>query len=361
MPLSYLKRIAQTPAPTFEEEQRAALMAELWCELGYVVERDEVGNVLVRITPPAREYKPALLLAAHLDTVFTRETDVTVREEGGRLIGPGVGDNSASLAVITALLRSLQGQEHTLRRPLWVAANVGEEGLGDLSGTKYLLARHRPQLGALIAVDGYLGVAVNRAVGVRRYRAMFLGPGGHSWGDLAPSALHALGVAIAKLYKLHRPFLPRTTLNVGLASGGNSINSIAASAELLLDLRSLNSDRLEELDLQAQAVLHRAAREVGVTLRLERVGDRPGGDLRARPLLSLIQEAARVSRIDIRLAASSTDANAATPSRLPAIALGVYQGGNAHRQDEWVETGSLIQGLRFLRQVVSLYQRKPVA
>lgn len=360
MPLSYLARIAQTPAPTFEEGERADLMARLWEDLGYETARDEVGNVLARVTPPGTEGKPALLLAAHLDTVFARGTDVRVREERGRLIGPGVGDNSASLAVVTALLRDLRGHEGRLRRPLWVAANVGEEGLGDLRGAKHLLARHRERLGAFIAVDGYLGVAVTRAVGVRRYRAIFLGPGGHSWGDQAPSALHALGVAIHDLYALPRPVSPRTTLNVGLASGGTSVNSIAGSAELLLDLRSLDPEALDELDTRAQGALHAAARQSGVSLRLERVGDRPGGDLHSQPLLDLAREAAREVHTDLRLASSSTDANAAAPYGLPAIALGVYRGGNAHREDEWVQASSLGPGLRFLRRVVDLYQRRPL-
>jgi tripeptide aminopeptidase len=361
MPLSYLTRIAQTPAPTFDEGERAALIAGLWQGLGYATERDEVGNVLTRLTPPGTEGRPALLLAAHLDTVFARDTDVTVREERGRLIGPGVGDNSASLAVITALLRDLGGGKDLLRRPLWVAANVAEEGLGDLRGAKHLLARHRPHLGAFIAVDGYLGVAVTRAVGVRRYRATFLGPGGHSWGDQAPSALHALGVAIQALYALRRPASPRTTLNVGLASGGTSVNSIAGSAELLLDLRSLDPEVLADLDTRAQGALHAAAREAGVNLRLERVGDRPGGDLGSGELLALAREAAQEGRSDLRLASSSTDANAAAPHGLPAIALGVYRGGHAHRGDEWVQASSLGPGLRFLHRVVELYQRKPVA
>ncbi|WP_027459926.1 M20/M25/M40 family metallo-hydrolase [Deinococcus murrayi] len=361
MPLAYLTRIAQTPAPTFDEAERADLMAALWEELGYATERDEVGNVLTRLTPPGTEGRPALLLAAHLDTVFPRGTDVTVREEGGKLIGPGVGDNSASLAVLTALLRDLRGREGELRRPLWVAANVAEEGLGDLRGAKHLIATHRERLGAFIAVDGYLGVAVTRAVGVRRYRATFLGPGGHSWGDQAPSALHALGTAIHDLYALRRPASPRTTLNVGLASGGTSVNTIASSAELLLDLRSLDPELLDDLDRRAQAALHGAARAVGVGLRLERVGDRPGGDLGAAPLLDLAREAAREGRTDLRLASSSTDANAAAPHTLPAIALGVYRGGNAHREDEWVQVSSLGPGLRFLARVVALYQRRPVA
>ncbi|MFC4638673.1 M20/M25/M40 family metallo-hydrolase [Deinococcus hohokamensis] len=361
MPLSYLVPIAQTPAPTFQEGRRADLVAGLWEELGYSTTRDEVGNVLTRIVPPAAEGRPALLLAAHLDTVFDAGTDVTVREEAGRLVGPGVGDNSASLAVMTAFLRDFRGMAHTLRRPLWLAANVAEEGLGDLRGAKHLLAQHRQDVGAFVAVDGYLGVAVTRGVAVRRYRATFLGPGGHSWGDQAPSALHALGRAVADLYALPLPSAPRTTLNVGVAGGGTSVNSIAASAELLLDLRSLDPALLSDLDTRAVAALHMAAREVGVTVRVERVGDRPGGDLRSDPLLPLARQAAREQRIEVRTTSSSTDANAAAPHGIPALALGVYRGGNAHRHDEWVQASSLGPGLRVLQRLVELYQRAPAS
>lgn len=361
MPLSYLVRIAQTPAPTFQEGRRADLVAGLWEELGYPTTRDEVGNVLTRIAPPSTEGQPALLLAAHLDTVFDAGTDVTVREEAGRLVGPGVGDNSASLAVMTAFLRDFKGMAHTLRRPLWVAANVAEEGLGDLRGAKHLLACHRSQLGAFVAVDGYLGVAVTRGVAVRRYRATFLGPGGHSWGDQSPSALHALGRAVAALYALPLPAAPRTTLNVGVAGGGTSVNSIAASAELLLDLRSLDPELLSDLDTRAVAGLHMAAREVGVTVRVERVGDRPGGDLRSDALLPLVRQVAREQRLEVRTTSSSTDANAAAPHGIPALALGVYRGGNAHRHDEWVQGSSLGQGLRLLQRLVELYQRTPAS
>lgn len=361
MPLEYLTRIAQTPAPTFDEARRADLITSLWEGLGYPCQRDEVGNVMTRIEPGGAAGQPALAVMAHLDTVFSLETDVTVRQERDRYTGPGVGDNSASLAAVTAFLRDLRGHTAQLTRPLWVVANVGEEGLGDLRGAKHFIAENRAGLGALLAVDGYLGVAVTKGVGVRRYKARFMGPGGHSWGDEAPSALHALGLAISGLYALHKPLSPRTTLNVGTATGGNSVNSIAASAELLLDLRSLDDAHLLELDSRAQDVLNRAARDAGVKLQVERVGDRTGGDLQSGRLLEMAQQAAKEQRLEFRQASSSTDANAAVPHGLPALTLGVYRGGNAHREDEWVQGSSLTQGLKLLRRVVELYQQRPLA
>ncbi|WP_261664651.1 M20/M25/M40 family metallo-hydrolase [Deinococcus sp. Marseille-Q6407] len=356
MPLQFLQTIAQTPAPTFEEETRAELMVQLWRELGYAPERDGAGNVLVRIAPGSGRpsQRGPLLLASHLDTVFSPQTDVTVRAQPGRWYGPGLGDNSSSLAVLTALLRDLDPA--TLSAPLWVAANVGEEGLGDLRGAKYLLAQHAHELGAFVAVDGYLGSAVTQAVGVRRYQAQFSGPGGHSWGEAVPSAVHALGAAIEALYALPRPAHPRTTLNVGVVSGGSTVNSIAAAASLLLDLRSLGARELDELEQQAVAALHHTAQQVGVALQLERVSDRPGGSLNVAELLPMAQQAARAVGVELRTAASSTDANAAAPYGLPALSLGVYRGGHAHRDDEWVDPSSHAQGLAFLQGFIANYQ-----
>ncbi|WP_424950482.1 M20/M25/M40 family metallo-hydrolase [Deinococcus sp.] len=347
--------IAQTPAPTFQEGERARLLAGLWSAAGHRAKIDEVGNVVARVGP---DQGRALTLAAHLDTVFSAQTDVTVRREGARLVGPGVGDNSASLAVVTAFLRGLDVS--ALKRPLWVIANVGEEGLGDLKGVKHLLSQHASGMAAFVAIDGYLGVAVTRAVGVRRYRVVFNGPGGHSWGDQAPSALHALGLAITALYSLPLPLSPRTTLNVGLAAGGTSVNSIAGNSELLLDLRSLDAAHLGSLDTRARHAIEGAARQAGVNVTLTLAGDRPGGDLNSDRLLELARRAAQPSGIDIRSAASSTDANAAVPHGLPALALGVYRGGHAHREDEWAQIESLEIGLGVLRRFVDAYQRAPL-
>nr|WP_221277078.1 M20/M25/M40 family metallo-hydrolase [Deinobacterium chartae] len=347
--------IAQTPAPTLEEAERAAYIRRLWEQLGAQPELDEVGNVIARLGP---SHGPALVLASHLDTVFPAGTDLTVKEQGGRLVGPGVGDNSASLAVLTALLRDLDPRR--LRVPLWLVANVGEEGLGDLRGAKHLLEKHAAEIGAFVAVDGYLGLVVTQPVGVRRYRATFRTAGGHSWGDSGPSALHALGLAITALYSIPLPSHPRTTLNVGTASGGTSVNSIAGQASLLLDLRSLDAGALAQLEGRARSALEGAARQAGAELELERVGDRPAGDLRNAALLRLAKQAAASLDLELRGVASSTDANAAAPHGIPAIALGVYVGGNAHRTDEWVQPSSLNSGLRLLQRFVEQYQRSPL-
>jgi acetylornithine deacetylase/succinyl-diaminopimelate desuccinylase-like protein len=344
-----LLEIARTGAPTFAEEPRAQLIHARWAALGLAVERDAVGNVIARV-PGKRKTRVAL--AAHLDTVFEHGTDLSVQEMGKRFVGPGIGDNAASLAVLTAYAQQLA--EHGAPCEVTLVATVGEEGLGDLRGAKHFLTEHAAHLDAFVAVDGYLGLVVNQAVGVRRYRAWFTAEGGHSWGNAgAASSIHALGEAIVELYKIPLPGDPRTTLNVGTVEGGTSVNSIAASAELLLDLRSLDAGALETLDLQAQNALTRAARRARAQLKLEPVGDRPAGITDNARLLRAASSALETCGLTPRVVASSTDANACVPHGLPGLGFGVYRGGNAHRLDEWVEPDSLALGLRALETLVA--------
>jgi tripeptide aminopeptidase len=344
-----LLQIAQTPAPTFHEGERASLIASRWASFGLRPELDAVGNVIARVEGKSRT---RVALAAHLDTVFDHGTDLTVRTEGNRFVGAGVGDNASSLAVLTAYAQKVA--RNGAPCDLTLVATVGEEGLGDLRGAKHFLAQRAATLETFVAVDGYLGLIVNQAVGVRRYRAHFSSEGGHSWGNAgAASSVHALGEAIVELYKLPLPTEPRTTLNVGTVSGGTSVNSIAASAQLLLDLRSLDSAALEALDLQAQQVVNRAAKRARASVRLEPVGDRPAGATDNARLLRAAHDALEAVGVTSRSVASSTDANAAVTHRVPAVGFGVYKGGNAHRLDEWVEPESLALGLRALEALMA--------
>lgn len=342
-----LLEIAQTPAPTFSEGQRASLIASRWASFGLEPHLDAAGNVIAKIGSGGFR----VALAAHLDTVFEASTDLVMQKNGSRIVGAGIGDNAASLAILTAYAQHLA--QHGAPCEIWLLASTGEEGLGDLRGAKHFLAQHAASLDAFIAVDGYIGLIVNQAVGVRRYRVRFSSDGGHSWGNAGnPSSIHALAESISELYKIMLPQEPRTTLSVGTVSGGTSVNSIAASAEFLLDLRSLDANTLEQLAREAKAAIGRGAKRAKVDFKLELVGDRPAGITSNGKLMQAASSALESVGIQPRAVASSTDANAAVPYGVPTIGFGVYVGGNAHRLDEWVEPDSLPKGLQALEQLV---------
>ena len=345
-----LRAICETPAPTFHEAARGELIAGFLREMGLGPYTDAVGNVTADV-PGGRG--PRLLVAAHLDTVFHADTDVRVRTVGrqGRLAAPGIGDNSASLAVLLAYLRRVQRGAVTAYPRLSFAATVGEEGLGDLRGIRALLADRADDFDGVVAADGHLGALINAAVGSKRFELNFTARGGHSWGDFpSPSATHALGEVVAALAKLPLGTLPRSSYNVGQVWGGTGVNAIAQTAGFNLDLRSLDATLLERLSREAHARALRVATKHGVE-PIRQVGDRPAASSPNEGLVQAAQGALRDHGLRAHVSASSTDANAAMAVGLPAIAFGVYRGGDAHRLSEWLKPASLPVGLAVLEQL----------
>jgi acetylornithine deacetylase/succinyl-diaminopimelate desuccinylase-like protein len=343
-----LRRICEVPAPTSEEGERATLVAALFREAGLAVERDAVGNVIAETVGGVG---PRVLAAAHLDTVFPADTDVAVRREGERLAAPGIGDNSASLAVMLRYAGALAAGAKAPRVTL--AATVGEEGEGDLRGARRLVADRGDETDLFIAIDGHLGTVVDSAVGSRRFRVAFFAQGGHAWGDYpAPSAVHALGEAVYGLARLSPPREPRSSLNVGQVWGGTSINAIAERSGFNLDLRSLDAATLDGLVREAESVVRRSARRHRVRVEIEQIGDRPAARVVNRELVGAARAALTSVGVNTRRAASSTDANAAMAVGIPSIAFGVYRGGDSHRLSEWLDPTTLPVGYRALTELM---------
>lgn len=343
--------IQQVPAPTFAERPRSSLVSQRMQELGlHDVEIDELGNVYGR--RPGLRDRPALLVSAHLDTVFPVETDLSIRYEGDRVYGPGIGDNSAGLAGLLRLAEVYQRFDVPTASDIWFVANVGEEGLGDLRGMRAVIDRLRTRLGAVVVIEGCdFGSLHHQAIGVRRFRIEASGPGGHSWGNFGtPSAIHVLVRLAARLTELNVPLSPRTTFNIGTISGGTSVNTIAQHASMLLDLRSVSSAALADLVNEVYRLVEEAALEQPeVHLQLIKVGDRPSGAIpREHPLVQAAVAAYQMVGAQISFQQSSTDANIPLSIGMPAVCVGLTDGGNAHRTDEYILPANLSRGMQAL-------------
>ena len=277
------------PAPPFQEGHRAAWFCERFRELGLAQPSlDAEGNAVACYGDP-REGGPAVVLSAHLDTVFPPETPCIPREDKERIFCPGACDNGAGLTALLAMAAALQYAGLRLPCPVLLAANVGEEGEGDLRGMRHLLAE--PPFGLVPAVVLALegaghALVVDRALGSRRLRVTVRGPGGHSWADAhRPNPILVLGSALLAVARLPLPAQPRTTLNVGTLHGGTSVNSVPETATALLDLRSCSNQALDDLEQSVLATLSATVAEETrsgppgerLQLSVERIGVRPVG------------------------------------------------------------------------------------
>ena len=351
--------IQQVPAPTFHEAQRAEFVRQRFLEESLEdVAIDPAGNVYARLAskrqPPA-ERLPPLVLSAHLDTVFSLDIDPHVRREPDRILAPGIGDNSLGVAGLIGLARALHTRGISLPGDLWLVANVCEEGLGNLRGMQAVVERFGPSPLAYIVVEGMaLGQVYQRGLGVRRYRIRVHTAGGHSWIDYGqPSAVHELAALSTRITALKLPSRPRTTLNVGILSGGSSVNTIAAEAMLELDLRSESAAALQDLAGKVEQIVH-SAHKPGVTVELETIGQRPSGELPPEHrLVRLAQDCLRAEGVEARLNIGSTDANLPLSLGYPAITIGLTTGGRAHTVHEFINTAPLAKGMEQLVNLVS--------
>lgn len=342
--------LQQIPAPTFEEQQRAAYLMQRFPELGLTdVDTDGMYNVYGRL-PGVNSAVPGVMVVAHTDTVFSAETDLKIRRERGVIYGPGLGDNSMGVAGMLGLLQMLNQQGITPARDLWVVATSREEGLGDLGGMRAAYERLRSKINMVINIEGLaFGHLYHAGIAVRRLHITARTEGGHSWLHFGrPSAIHGIIRLGAQIDSLTPPTMPRTTYNIGLIEGGQSINSIASTASMWLDMRSEARDSLEALERDIRSFIADLYSD-DLQFKVEIVGDRPAGYL--TPEHALIRGAlAALSNVGIRgtLETGSTDGNISLAAGCPTVTVGITRGGNAHRLDEYIETAPIPQGLQQL-------------
>jgi tripeptide aminopeptidase len=354
--------LVQIPAPPFGEADRATWFLERFRLLGLTrLHIDDEGNALGEIGPSETDEGIAqgrcLLISAHLDTVFAAGTPCIPTEdlESARIDAPGICDNGAGLTALLAIAAALRYAGIQPPIPILFAANVGEEGEGDLRGMRHLFTRgpYRGRIAAALALEGGgTSTVVTRGLGSRRLRVTITGPGGHSWTDAGtPNPILILSRALADLSRLTLPQSPRTTINVGSISGGTSINSIPESASALLDLRSTEPVQLAVLERQVvrllEATVAESTREatrqrparVPAQLRIEVIGNRPASALPDdSPLLHTVRAVDRHLTLRTEPRIGSTDANIPLSLGIPALALGAGgTGGGIHTLQEWYD------------------------
>lgn len=340
--------LTEIPAPPFKESVRAEKFKSMLEKAGAKkVWIDEVGNV-IGLHKGSEEGK-VVVLDAHLDTVFPEGTDVTVRQKGDTLYAPGIGDDTRGLAMIIATLKAINKAEVKTKADVLFIGSVGEEGLGDLRGVKHLFQEGKDKIDSWISIDGgKIGRVNNAALGSVRYKAIFKGKGGHSWGAFGlANPHHALGVAIKEFTLQASEYTskgPKTSFNVGRIGGGTSVNSIPFESWMEVDMRSVSADRLKEIDGIFIKSMRKAVDEYNasgikdsIALELVKIGDRPSGKTDVNT--PLVQRAIAVSNYfntKPKLTIGSTNASIPISKGIPAITIGRGgRGGSAHALGEW--------------------------
>jgi len=357
--------VTRIPAPPFGESARAEWLLARFRELGLIdVHLDGIGNVIgVRPGTENGDDQRHLAITAHIDTVFPAGTMVQVRRDGNRLYGPGVSDNGAGITALLALAGALNHANVQTAMPLVFIGNVGEEGEGDVRGMRYIFAepRWRDAIQFTLVLDGAgTDTIVTEALGSKRFLVTVHGPGGHSWSDFGTAnPIVVLARAIDHFARTPVPTSPKTTFNIGVITGGTSVNSIPESTSIKVDIRSAAGEQVDRLERALREAVERSVAQEprtafggrshsGLTSEIKLIGSRPAARLNPESQMLAVLQAVDVHLDNAaRLQRASTDANIPISQGREALAIGAGgAGGGAHTLHEWYDPTGRDLGLR---------------
>jgi acetylornithine deacetylase/succinyl-diaminopimelate desuccinylase-like protein len=349
-------RLTLTPAPPFQESERARVFSNELTKMDLRPATDSIGNVVAGYEGIGRS---PVVIAAHLDTVFPLSTLLQLRRKGKTLFLPGISDNGCGIVALLWAFRAAKEAGIRFRRPIIAVGTVGEEGEGNLRGVRALF--NGPVWGsrdcAFIAVDGGgLHRVTHQALGSRRFRIALRGPGGHSWADFGrPNPIQTMATAIHAFSNSGVGRRPGSSFNFGVVRGGISVNAIPSEASMEVDLRSVAPGDLEELEHHLKRVVTESARATGVGFEIEKIGDRPSGVTPTQsPIVQAALDATRVFGIQAQLDVGSTDANVPISMGIPAIAIGGGgSSGNIHTSEEWFDPSHRDVGIQRLLTIIA--------
>lgn len=356
--LDIIRDLCRIPAPSHDESERArfckAYLDEMGCEGVYI---DGADNVIFPYF--CNVYDNITVFAAHTDTVFPDTEPYPYSEDKEKIYCPGVGDNTASVAVLMAVAKYFTEKKIKPSCGVLFVLNSCEEGLGNLKGTRALFDAFGHRIKRFVSFDCFSLNAVNNScVGSHRYEVEVKTEGGHSFEDFGKkNAIGALSEIIGEIYRIDVPKDGNsvTTYNVGTIEGGTSVNTIAQSARMLCEYRSDSAVCLETMRKKFYDIFESANNDK-VTVEVKKIGDRPcesGVDAESQGVLAGLCKGIMesVTGREVTLSPASTDCNVPLSMGIPAVCIGVYNGGGQHTRQEHMEKASLIPGLEIALEV----------
>ena len=357
-------KLVEMPAPSGQEQARAAYIRAEMQQLGLSdIKTDDISNVSgVR---KGTGGGPTIVFAAHMDTVFPKDTDVQVKRDGDTLRAPGVGDDTGNLMATLEMFRALKRGGVQTKGDIIFLASVQEE-LG-LLGAKHWLetSGYKPDL--FVAIDLSSSEVWYGALRISQFKFFYTSPGAHTMESRGgPNPARAVAKAIAALYDIPLPPIVQgldtfklPTLNVGMIGGGTVINAVPREAWFTVDLRSVDTATQDRLENAVVAAAKHAAEQDGVGFRMEKgmaidySKARPAPERLQHPLVQTALAAENQFRKPgtpaiVPADIGSTDANIAVAMGIPAVAVGARVGQMPHQLQESAEAASIVPGIKAL-------------
>jgi glutamate carboxypeptidase len=298
-----------------------------------------------------------IVLMGHRDTVFPKgepgRRPFTIRD--GRAYGPGVADMKAGLVMNMFVLAAFQ-KFGGAPGPM-VGLFTGDEEIGSPEGRAVIEEEAR---GARVVFNSEPGRPSGGVVTGRKGGVFSVfeieGKAAHSGGNFT-AGISAIGELAHKIVAIHAlTDLERgITLNVGLVSGGQSVNTVAPSAVGQIDLRYVNPADRDEIVAKLHEIIA-TSYVPGTKAKLTIKGEflPLTQDAAAAKLFDLYKGAAADAGLDVKgeFSGGCADSGFTAAQGAPTICAVGPVGGLAHSPEEYLEIASLVPRAQALARSV---------
>ena len=357
--IQLIKDLCAIPSFSHKEKEKAQFIHNWFKQYNIDTIIDEKYNVVL----PINYNDECTIFCAHIDTVFPDETGFVCEEKNGKLYAPGVGDDTANVALLMLIARYLVLNHINIKNAL-IVFNSCEEGLGNLEGIRHIMNTYK-NVKEFYSFDLTYEEIICKAVGSNRYRITILTEGGHSYSAFGnTNAIAICSDMIHDFYQYQVPTRGKSTYNVGVIEGGTSVNTIAQSASFLFEYRSDNHEDLKEMIKFFNQTIKKYQNKYNI--QVEIIGERPShGDDNQEKLDEIVNNVSTIIEMYSSkkpvLSSGSTDCNIPYSLGIPGCCFGGYIGKCEHTREEWIDIASLEVGMKILMHFMIDYFNKKEA
>jgi acetylornithine deacetylase/succinyl-diaminopimelate desuccinylase-like protein len=345
--LSNLVMVGEIPAPTFSEQRRMNYLLHRFNEYQLLnCSTDEVGNALGIL--PGTTGARNILIVAHMDTVFDDTVDHNISIQPQTVTGPGVGDNSLSLAVLSAFPGLLEELGIELKSNIILMGSARSLGHGNIEGLRFFLNNTDMSIHNGICLEGVkLGRLSHTSIGMARCEVTYRLPEEYDWTRFgAVGSIVTINELINRILEIPIPKRPKTNIVLGSITGGRSFNSIATESQLRFEIRSESGEMVETLrqrieDIATEVSSHNGS-DVAINILAQR---KPGGISFSHPLAANARTLMNSLGIYPRISPSTSELSAFIDQHIPALTLGLTDGENLNKPDENILIDPIYTGL----------------
>lgn len=292
-------------------------------------------------------HQPEIVLLAHLDTVWPKNTYSPLWEVQGDVIrGPGVFDMKAGFVQALYALKGIAG-------PVALIATTDEE-IGSFS-SRNLIRDISSQAKAVLVLEASLdGKVKTGRKGTSMYKISIHGVAAHAGlepekGVNATTEIAEIVLALSALEDAQS----KTSVVPTLLKSGNSANTVPDLATLEIDARSFSTAELERVDAGIRNIKTKNPKaRIEITGGLNRPPLEPSSTKKLYQIAEDVAKSIGMAPLGCAEVGGASDGNLAAAAGAQVLdGLGAI-GGGAHAASEWVSLKSIEERSALLHALI---------